>query len=120
MKLFISLKAGHQCLPSALDIACLIEQLEDLGFQIFKWLPLFQAGFNGVGQFLQARHTDIATATMQAVNLSQQRLQLLLLQGMRESANQNPEKPLMLRHDGHWEPLLCVIPVALLPAFEAA
>jgi molybdopterin-guanine dinucleotide biosynthesis protein A len=26
----------------------------------------------------------------------------------------------MLRHDQHWEPLLCVIPVALLPAFEEA
>jgi molybdopterin-guanine dinucleotide biosynthesis protein A len=26
----------------------------------------------------------------------------------------------MLRHDDHWEPLLCVIPVALLPAFETA
>ncbi|MFJ7313680.1 molybdenum cofactor guanylyltransferase MobA [Pseudomonas sp. NPDC098747] len=43
-----------------------------------------------------------------------------LLQSMRESANQNPEKPLMLWHDEHWEPLLCVIPVALLPAFENA
>ncbi|MFJ2320931.1 molybdenum cofactor guanylyltransferase MobA [Pseudomonas sp. NPDC087817] len=43
-----------------------------------------------------------------------------LLQDMREAARQNPEKPLMLRHDGHWEPLLCVIPVALLAAFEDA
>jgi molybdopterin-guanine dinucleotide biosynthesis protein A len=39
---------------------------------------------------------------------------------MRETANLNPEKPLMLRHDEHWEPLLCVIPVALLSAFEDA
>ena len=43
-----------------------------------------------------------------------------LLQSMRESANQNPEKPLMLWHDEHWEPLLCVIPAALSPAFENA
>ncbi|MBK5532923.1 molybdenum cofactor guanylyltransferase MobA [Pseudomonas sp. TH08] len=43
-----------------------------------------------------------------------------LLQSMRETAHQNSEKPLMLRHDGHWEPLLCVIPVALLAAFEEA
>jgi molybdopterin-guanine dinucleotide biosynthesis protein A len=48
------------------------------------------------------------------------RIDATLLQDMRETANLNPEKPLMLRHDGHWEPLLCVIPVALLPAFEAA
>lgn len=43
-----------------------------------------------------------------------------LLQSMRETANLNPEKPLMLRHDDHWEPLLCVIPVALSAAFEEA
>ncbi|WLH33988.1 molybdenum cofactor guanylyltransferase MobA [Pseudomonas sp. FP2196] len=43
-----------------------------------------------------------------------------LLQSMRETANLHNDKPLMLRHDEHWEPLLCVIPVALLPAFEDA
>ena len=43
-----------------------------------------------------------------------------LLQSMRATANLNPEKPLMLRHDDHWEPLLCVIPVALSAAFEQA
>ena len=48
------------------------------------------------------------------------RIDATLLQDMRETANLNHDKPLMLRHDGHWEPLLCVIPVALLPAFEAA
>lgn len=48
------------------------------------------------------------------------RIDATLLQSMRETANQHPEKPLMLRHDGHWEPLLCVIPVALRPAFEEA
>ncbi|WP_426234061.1 molybdenum cofactor guanylyltransferase MobA [Pseudomonas sp. TWP3-2] len=43
-----------------------------------------------------------------------------LLRDMRETANQHREKPLMLRHDAHWEPLLCVIPKALLPIFEEA
>ncbi|WP_202368625.1 molybdenum cofactor guanylyltransferase MobA [Pseudomonas sp. MWU318] len=48
------------------------------------------------------------------------RIDAALLQDMRETAGQFPEKPLMLRHDDHWEPLLCVIPAALLPAFETA
>jgi molybdopterin-guanine dinucleotide biosynthesis protein A len=48
------------------------------------------------------------------------RIDAELLHGMRETAARLPEKPLMLRHDDHWEPLLCVIPVALLPAFETA
>ena len=48
------------------------------------------------------------------------RIDAALVQSMREAAQLQPEKPLMLRHDEHWEPLLCVIPVALLPAFETA
>ncbi|WP_166224332.1 molybdenum cofactor guanylyltransferase MobA [Pseudomonas atagonensis] len=48
------------------------------------------------------------------------RIDAALLQSMRETANQQPEKPLMLRHDEHWEPLLCVIPTALSAAFEDA
>jgi molybdopterin-guanine dinucleotide biosynthesis protein A len=48
------------------------------------------------------------------------RIDAALLQDMRETASQFPDKPLMLRHDDHWEPLLCVIPVALLPMFENA
>ncbi|VVO33083.1 molybdenum cofactor guanylyltransferase MobA [Pseudomonas fluorescens] len=43
-----------------------------------------------------------------------------LLDSMRETASQHPEKPLMLRHGEHWEPLLCVIPTALAGAFERA
>lgn len=43
-----------------------------------------------------------------------------LLDSMRETASQHPEKPLMLRHGEHWEPLLCVIPTALAGAFESA
>ncbi|RBL68200.1 molybdenum cofactor guanylyltransferase MobA [Pseudomonas sp. MWU13-2625] len=48
------------------------------------------------------------------------RIDAALLQDMRETAAQFPDKPLMLRHDDHWEPLLCVIPVVLLPVFETA
>ena len=48
------------------------------------------------------------------------RIDAALLHDMRATAGQFPDKPLMLRHDDHWEPLLCVIPVALLPAFETA
>ncbi|MBT2294416.1 molybdenum cofactor guanylyltransferase MobA [Pseudomonas fluorescens] len=43
-----------------------------------------------------------------------------LLDSMLSEASQHPDKPLMIRHGEHWEPLLCVIPVALAPAFEQA
>lgn len=43
-----------------------------------------------------------------------------LLHNMRETANQHPHKPLMVRHGEHWEPLLCIIPLALAEAFEQA
>ena len=48
------------------------------------------------------------------------RIDAALLANMRETAGQHPDKPLMLWHDEHWEPLLCVIPVALLADFEDA
>ena len=48
------------------------------------------------------------------------RIDAALLNSMRETANQHPDKPLMLRHGEHWEPLLCVIPVALRADFESA
>jgi molybdopterin-guanine dinucleotide biosynthesis protein A len=48
------------------------------------------------------------------------RIDAALLHGMRENAAEHPDKPLMLRHGDHWEPLLCIIPVALAPAFEKA
>ncbi|MBJ7370296.1 molybdenum cofactor guanylyltransferase MobA [Pseudomonas atacamensis] len=48
------------------------------------------------------------------------RIDKALLEDMLITADLQREKPLMLRHGEHWEPLLCVIPVALLPAFEAA
>lgn len=48
------------------------------------------------------------------------RIDTALLQSMRETAQLNSEKPLMLRHGEHWEPLLCVIPLSLSAAFEDA
>lgn len=48
------------------------------------------------------------------------RIDQALLQAMLVTAFEQREKPLMLRHGDHWEPLLCVIPVALSPAFETA
>jgi molybdopterin-guanine dinucleotide biosynthesis protein A len=48
------------------------------------------------------------------------RIDAALLAGMRETASLHPDKPMMLRHDEHWEPLLCVIPVALRADFESA
>ncbi|VVO23180.1 molybdenum cofactor guanylyltransferase MobA [Pseudomonas fluorescens] len=48
------------------------------------------------------------------------RIDAALLQSMRETASRHPDKPLMLRQGEHWEPLLCIIPVALSDAFERA
>lgn len=48
------------------------------------------------------------------------RIDAALLHDMRETARQHPDKPLMLRHGEHWEPLLCIIPTALLLDFEKA
>ena len=62
-----------------------------------------------------ARHTHLLVLPCDVP-----RIDSALLHDMREAAQQNPEKPLMLRHDEHWEPLLCVIPVALRAAFEEA
>lgn len=43
-----------------------------------------------------------------------------LLRAMRDTAFEHPDRPLMVRHGAHWEPLLCVIPVALAGAFKFA
>ena len=48
------------------------------------------------------------------------RIDAALLQAMRETASRHPDKPLMLRHGEHWEPLLCIIPVELCQAFDEA
>lgn len=62
-----------------------------------------------------ARHTHLLVLPCDVP-----RIDAALLHSMRETANQHPDKPLMLRHGEHWEPLLCMIPVALLADFERA
>lgn len=62
-----------------------------------------------------ARHTHLLVLPCDVP-----RIDTALLEAMLTTADLQREKPLMLRHGEHWEPLLCVIPVALLPAFEAA
>jgi molybdopterin-guanine dinucleotide biosynthesis protein A len=46
------------------------------------------------------------------------RLDLELLQGLRETAAAHPGKPVMIRQGEQWEPLLCIIPTAHAEAFE--
>ncbi|QKZ03970.1 molybdenum cofactor guanylyltransferase MobA [Pseudomonas eucalypticola] len=43
-----------------------------------------------------------------------------LLTAMLQAAYRHPDQPLMVRQGLHWEPLLCVIPVAHAAAFEHA
>ncbi|NUU36307.1 molybdenum cofactor guanylyltransferase MobA [Pseudomonas sp. C2B4] len=62
-----------------------------------------------------ARHTHLLVLPCDVPRIDE-----ALLASMRETASQHPDKPLMLRHDDHWEPLLCVIPVALRGNFESA
>jgi molybdopterin-guanine dinucleotide biosynthesis protein A len=62
-----------------------------------------------------ARHTHLLVLPCDVP-----RIDAALLQNMRETAAQHPDKPLMLRHGEHWEPLLCMIPVILSAAFETA
>ncbi|MFG6206022.1 molybdenum cofactor guanylyltransferase MobA [Pseudomonas retamae] len=62
-----------------------------------------------------ARHTHLLVLPCDVP-----RIDTRLLQSMRETAQLNSEKPLMLRHGEHWEPLLCVIPLSLSAAFEDA
>jgi len=62
-----------------------------------------------------ARHTHLLVLPCDVP-----RIDAGLLQSMRETAQLNSEKPLMLRHGEHWEPLLCVIPLSLSAAFEDA
>ncbi len=47
-------------------------------------------------------------------------LDLALLQAMREAAAAQPEKPLMLRQGGQWEPLFSLVPKALAASVESA
>ncbi|MEH6490986.1 molybdenum cofactor guanylyltransferase MobA [Halopseudomonas sp.] len=48
------------------------------------------------------------------------RVDLALLQGLLAQAEAAPERPCMVRAGERWQPLLCVIPRALLPQLEAA
>jgi len=48
------------------------------------------------------------------------RIDAQLIDAMRQSAALHPDKPLMLRHGEHWEPLLCIIPRTLLGTFDGA
>ena len=43
-----------------------------------------------------------------------------LIRALFDTARLNLEQPVMVRHGEHWEPLLCVIPVALKGAFDTA
>lgn len=43
-----------------------------------------------------------------------------LLRQLYETAQQDPDTPLMTRRGAQWEPLFCIIPVKLAPAIEAA
>ena len=43
-----------------------------------------------------------------------------LIARLLDTAAQHPARPVMVRQGEHWEPLFCVIPTALAPAFEAA
>lgn len=45
-------------------------------------------------------------------------LDVALIQGLRETAQANPNKPVMGRQGEQWEPLLCIIPRVLAQAFE--
>ncbi|MDU8605833.1 molybdenum cofactor guanylyltransferase MobA [Pseudomonas syringae group sp. 247E2] len=43
-----------------------------------------------------------------------------LLQALREKAVECPERPIMVREGQHWQPLLCMIPIAHAATLEAA
>ncbi|MCI3945145.1 molybdenum cofactor guanylyltransferase MobA [Pseudomonas syringae] len=43
-----------------------------------------------------------------------------LLRAVREKAFEHPQRPVMVREGQHWQPLLCMIPVACAATLEAA
>lgn len=76
----------------------------------------FPGPFAGIRAGLKAaRHTHLLVLPCDVP-----RIDTALLDAMRATASGHPDKPLMLRHGDHWEPLLCIIPVALREAFERA
>ena len=62
-----------------------------------------------------ARHSHLLVLPCDVPNIDSDLLDALL-----GTAREHPGQPVMVRHGEHWEPLLCVIPTALAPAFEAA
>ncbi|MCF5714961.1 MULTISPECIES: molybdenum cofactor guanylyltransferase MobA [Pseudomonas syringae group] len=43
-----------------------------------------------------------------------------LLQALREKSLEHPQRPVMVREGQHWQPLLCIIPIACAATLEAA
>ena len=62
-----------------------------------------------------ARHAHLLVLPCDVPNIDRDLLLALL-----GAAAEHPERPLMVRHGEHWEPLLCVIPTALKDAFDTA
>ena len=62
-----------------------------------------------------ARHAHLLVLPCDVPNIDRDLLLALL-----GTAAEHPERPLMVRHGEHWEPLLCVIPCALQEAFDTA
>ena len=62
-----------------------------------------------------ARNTHMLVLPCDVPNIDSHLLAALL-----DAARQHPDQPVLVRHGEQWEPLLCVIPTALAPAFEAA
>ena len=62
-----------------------------------------------------ARHAHLLVLPCDVPNIDRDLLLALL-----GAAAEHPERPLMVRHGEHWEPLLCVIPSALKDAFDTA
>ena len=62
-----------------------------------------------------ARHLHLLVLPCDVPNIDRALLAALLA-----AAGEQPDRPLMVRHGEHWEPLLCVIPTAFRAAFDAA
>ena len=62
----------------------------------------------------QARHPRMLVLPCDAPSLDK-----ALLLDLMETAQQAPERPLMVRQDEHWQPLFCVLPKNLYPALLA-
>lgn len=79
-----------------------------------------EGGFPGPLAGIRAGMKVARHAFMMVLPCDVPRIDEALLWQMRETARRHPAQPLMLRQGAHWEPLLCIIPVALAPAFESA